>query len=328
MTPSTDSYVEMDGHRFLRVPVHARFRPAEADEVPTPTVLAEKSVAASKKKYYWQDAENPDLVWVNFILDSEGANLNRDYMPRSQLLASYHTAKYKPHDMEHIIREDDSMVYMDKRNPPVKNTICGVITHTALADWKGNLLTDKQIAALDKSDDPDREDKDKVCVVAWCALYYFLFPQTISHLVQTLASGGMKVSMERWIKSWDFLYRDGKNYRAVSHQKAVENGLFDKWQEHKTINGQPILRRTLGYTYGGVASTTNPANGLSRYVSQKNLPKRASASLERDPVIEILRARHDECVAAYAGSHSDAEKSELNREHIEIHQAMAKYLGD
>jgi hypothetical protein len=170
--------------------------------------------AANQEEYYWQDKDNPDMVWTKFILDSEGPNKNNDYMPRTQFLASYVTAKYKPMDMEHVIQEDASMVYMNKKNPPVKNTIFGVMTNAALADYEGESADRQAIKAFDMSDDPDREERTRSHCRRVGRAVLLPLPANRRNIVQTSA-GTMKVSMERWLKDWDFLVRDGADYRVI-----------------------------------------------------------------------------------------------------------------
>ena len=165
---------------------------------------------------HWGDEQNPDLVHVRFILDTEGANANWDYMPRPQLLTSHGSAVFKPIDVEHVIAEDASMVQMAKNQPPVRNTICGVMTHTA-ACWanSGELLTEKELADLEKTDNWDRPDDQKVAVAAWGALYKFLFPKTVANLLESIDAGQMWVSMERWIGKLDYLVWQDGQYAAT-----------------------------------------------------------------------------------------------------------------
>lgn len=325
-----EDIIRLDGQEFLRVPVRARLRATSLDELPEFVhPISTQATAASKKQMYWQDAENPDVVWTSFVLDTEGVNKNWDYMPRSQLLKSFQTARYKPMDMEHIVVEEKSMVGADKQHPPVRNTIFGVMTNVALCNHEGRLLTDKQIANLETSDKLYREDDEKVAVVAWAAMFYFLFPETVKQLVKTIEAGNMFVSMERWLKKYDFLVADGeRKYHAVSKEDAEKNGIAGRWMTRQTVNSVPVLRRTLTYCYGGVASTVNPANELSRFIGQNNSGRtRAAAAIATDPGIQQLNARHDEIVRLFAMCQDDAEREQLADEHTRIHRAVAAYLG-
>lgn len=321
----SEEMFKLDGVEYLRVRSIARLRMASGCEVPQ----VGRALASQKEtKPYWVDPENPDVVWVNFILDSEADNKNWDYMPRTQLLASYKTARFKPMDMEHVVKEEGSLMFMDRANPSVKNTIFGVMSHAYLSDSDGNALTEKQIKALPKNDDPDRPMNDRVTVSAWAALYYFLFPETVTGVVKAVSTGDMQVSMERWLKEWDFLVKDdgGKRWEVVSRAEAEKNGVSAKWASRQTINGSKILRRSLKYTYGGVASTTNPANVLSRFVDKTSSDALKAAASQNDPAVKILLAQHEQVVSKYALSTVAAEKSQLAAEHESIHRAL-KILG-
>lgn len=324
--------ISLDGIDYARVRVDARVQSSTAEELPDEVRPHIKTTAETKKRFYWQNTENPDIVWVNFILDSEGINKNFDYMPRTQLLASYHTAKYKPMDMEHVVDElNKSLVGLNRLNPGVRNTIFGVMTNTALANYQGKILTQKQIDKIDRKDDPDRPEEERLTVVAWAALYYFLFPNTVKDLVKVINTGNMFVSMERWLRKWDFLVAKGDGsdeFDAVTREEAEKDGTFLKWQQKIRFNGQPVIRRTLGFSYGGVASTANPANELSRFIEKSPEAKvKAAAALVENPVMKQLVLQHDEVVERYAASTSDDERSELRIQHCRIHHAIAAFVG-
>ena len=169
-----EQYITIGDQIYLRS--WARARVVRADDAMP--VGVQRATAEVEKSLHWKDGKNPDLVHVKYILDTEGWNNNWDYMPREQLLASHGTAVFKPLDMCHVIKENASMVFMSKDNPPVRNTIYGVMTATAPA-WAstGELMTADEIKKLDMADDWHRPDKDKVAVVAWGALYSFHLPQ-------------------------------------------------------------------------------------------------------------------------------------------------------
>lgn len=307
------------GETYTRQRVTATIRLVKKDEMPTAVAHASQKTVES---LYWQDGTNPDLVYTQFILDTEGDNQNWDYMPRPSLVQSYATAKYKPMDMEHIIVEDSSMVHMDKKAPPVKNTIFGVMTHSALANANGTLLTAKEIEALDLSDDWTRKDKDKVCVVGYAALYNFLFPETVKDTLAAATDGSMKVSMERWIRKYDFLYRDAKgSVQSMSKEDAETKGLFRAWAQRQPYNGYPIWRRSLEFVYGGVASTTNPANSMAGYLTQSTL-KAAASKAVNSPAVQKLLDRHSELHREFAVALDENRKQELIAEHASIHQHL------
>jgi len=220
------------------------------------------------------------------------------------------------------------MVFMSKDNPPVRNTIYGVMTATAPA-WAstGELMTADEIKKLDMADDWHRPDKDKVAVVAWGALYSFLFPKTVADITDAIDNGEMFVSMERWIGKHDFLVWDsGKgDYGSVSKDDAIGLGYAERWKTHQKVNGQPIHRRSLSYVYGGAATTENPANKMARFV-EPDYVKAAAGLKNVNPELQILLDSHGECHRAFAISTIDNRAAVIER-HRQITAAIAAYLG-
>lgn len=316
-----DSFIEVGGRQFLRSKVVARLQLARTESLPEKIHVAHRAVAS---KLHFQDAKTPDLTWVQMILDTEGPNANNDYMPRPSLMQNYATAIWKPFDMDHAIVEDRSMVGMPKDQPPVRNSIYGVMTHAALSRPDGTLLTDDEIKKLDQSDSMDRDPKDRVCVTAWAALYSFLFPKTVADVVDLIDAGKMHVSMERWIGEWDFLVHDGSEYKALAHAEAVKSGVFAKWATGRANNDMPVLRRSLSFIYGGVASTTNPANKMCKFVSPSMA--KAVANHEGDQLLKILMNEHCEVHEAFAVSTGEQQRDLIER-HERVTRAIAAITG-
>ena len=197
----TQDYIEVGGVRYLRSRAVARLALVTEGELPT---LAQAS-KTTERQLFWADRRNPDLIHVKFLLDTEGANKNWDYMPREQLVRGHATAVFKPIDMEHIIKEKAPMGSVTP-DANVANTICGVMTATALAWAKsGNLLSPKEIDDLDLTDRLDRPDDEKIAVVAYGALYCFIFPKTVAALMDSIKEDTVSVSMERWIADLEFV---------------------------------------------------------------------------------------------------------------------------
>jgi hypothetical protein len=248
-------------------------------------------------------------------------------MPRPSLVKSFASAKFKPMDMDHIVEETGDLTTMDKKNPCAKNTIFGVMTHSAIADAQGNLLTDKQIKALANTDDMGREGKDRITVVGWAALYNFLFPKTVASLVQDISNGQMHVSMERWISDYDFMVKEGDSYKAFAKATAEKAELDKKWAKRESVNGAPVYRRSNAFIYGGVASTSNPAQTMATYLPVSTAKATASRAQE-DPVLQILLRRHSDVHTAFATSTCDAERSALILEHRRLHETIASLTQD
>jgi hypothetical protein len=324
MEPTQDDIIKIGDQEYVRTRVTASMKLVKEDELPDGVAKANKSTAS---QFHWQDGVNPDLVWTQFVLDSEGANKNWDYMPREALIKYHATAKYKPFDMEHVIEEVDSMMYMDKKYPPVKNTIFGVMTHASLADAEGKLLDTKAVADLDKSD-LVREKSDRLTVVGWAALYNFLFPKTVAGVLTSAEDGIMRVSMERWIREYDFLYKESDGtLKAIARKEAEANGYADSWAKKEMVNGYPIWRRSLAFVYGGVASTTNPANPMAGFLEHSESVVKAAASVQLTDAHRKLLERHSEIHREFAISTDDNRKQALISEHAWIHQCLSQMDG-
>lgn len=276
MSNYDDLFVEVAGRRFMRSFARARMISVPESKVPKRAVARHRALAA----HALQESTNPDLAWTQFVLDTEGQNDNWDYMPRPALMRSFATATYKPFNMDHVMEEGKSMVGMNRYNPPVKNTIYGVMTQADLCDAKGNLLSSEDIDKLSVDDVLDRPESDKIGVCAWGAMYAFIFPKTVADVASKIERGEMYVSMERWIAAWDFLVYDGNSYKAVASDIAEMDGTFDRWAKHNTINSKPVLRRSLAFIYGAGASTENPANKASKFVTPTTVPNVARAVAE------------------------------------------------
>lgn len=248
----------------------------------------EVAANAAASAFAYIDLESKDLLNVQFILDTEGANQNRDYMTRSGIIKYYRTAKFKPMNSEHFIEEGESMIRHAKSSH--KNTIFGVITDTALCWADGRILTPKEYMELDPTEDASRTDSQKLCVMAYASLWHMLFPKTVSELSRSIASGRMKVSMERLISNYDYIEWNGSEY--VVSAASETNQMDRRWAIQALSNGKPILRRSLDFVYSGVGSTTNPANHLSIYHSTNFL--KSAASLENKSTLARLIKEHCE----------------------------------
>jgi len=320
-----ETCIQIGSDVYTRVRVTARASLANAQNTP-PAIWA--GVKAANDQLWWTDDRNPDLLHLRFVLDCEGANKNWDYMPRPQLLKGFSTAVYKPFDMEHLVDEQGSMVTSGKTNgiPPVTNTIFGVMTAAAVGQPDGSLLTADEIKALDQTDDWQRTDENKIAVIAWASLYQFMFPKTVSHIAEEIDNGTMAVSMERWLKSYDYMVWDGEQYKAVPLAEARNNGVDALWSIHQMVEGKPILRRALSYVYGGVAGTSNPAQPLSQFVAPSVIKAAASENIRQNEILNLLTARHGEIHQSFCVASCDNQAA-LITEHLAITRAIAALVG-
>jgi hypothetical protein len=314
--------IEIDGKVYTRCRVIAG-RASRSDPVTAKGQLAKAN--SDSAEMAWYDQNNPDLVHVQFMLDTEGPNANWDLQTRAEMVRAHHTAKFKPIDMEHIIVEHASMMYGSKSQPPVANTICGVITGTALA-WatSGQLLTPEEVKNLDLSDDVNRADDKKLGIMAWGAMYKFLFPKTVAHVIDAIDDKQMAVSMERWIAAYDFLVWDeaSAQWTVVTQAEAKKDGTLGKWSMKQKKGDKPIYRRTNSCVYGGVANTSNPANQLSQFFPIVQQKANANLSPEKKILLDGLKAYHDQLHAKYAKV-AASERKAIEEEHERVTRAIA-----
>jgi len=274
-----------------------------AEEVPGSPLLATAGDA------FRLDQNNPDLVWVKFTLDAEGANRNWDFMPRRNLIYSVQTAHLKPFDMEHVIEETGSMHGATKYNVAARNTIHGVMTHATIADATGLALTDKEIAKLSMEDDLLRPEEEKLTIVAHAALWGYRFPQTVAETAAKIQEGKIHVSMERLISHWDLMVygEDGELYTVPSDaamqigetpEKTVKSALYRKWESRTTHAGMPIYRRAIDSFYTGVGAVKVPAQPMSRFLAiDSGIPSVAHAKLKIFNEIASIQTMTDDAPA-------------------------------
>ncbi|MEM8875303.1 MAG: hypothetical protein AAGD32_13735 [Planctomycetota bacterium] len=313
---------EHDGVEYERVRVTASLslRPASEDDIVEPM---DRAVAG---KLFTINKRSPDLINVDLLLDTEGVNGNWDYMTRSAILADHGTAKWKPMDMDHGVEEAES--YVTGKASANHNTIFGVMTGASLCNSEGELLTAEQVSDLPSEEDMYRPDAEKVAVKAHASLWRFMFPRTAEDLTKSIASGSMKVSMERWISDLDYLTWNGNDWDVTDKATAKQNGIHERWENHIETNGYPTIRRTHRFLYGGVASTTNPANALSRYLPTGLDFAAASRWPGANPGLlnayTAIQAEHAELHRAFATLRDDAERDHLIARHRDLHEVAAQ----
>lgn len=265
---------------YIRSFSHAKMKVVPESQVPDRVVARQKKYNKTAAGSAFQDDKTPDLVWVQFVLDTEGGNKNWDYMPREALVANYKTAIYKPFNMNHVVSEQATMMDADLTKPPVTNTIFGMMAQSNLCNAEGIELSDKEVAALDMADNPNRDAKDKIGVSVWGAFYAFLFPKTTQDVVDNINDDTIFVSMERWIADYDYLVWDGSKYNEVSIADAEKQGVDQQWAKHTKVNGKEIWRRSLSFVYGGGAATKSPANQNAIFLDPATYPAAIKAAAE------------------------------------------------
>lgn len=321
----TETTIQVGDDVYTRVRVTAKLR--LADPANTPAPMMERAKAA-EEYLWWQDKVNFDLCHVNFILDVEGENNNNDYMPREALVKGFSTARFKPVNMEHTVEENGSMLYIAKGNPiPAKNTIFGVMTNTALANSQGKILTPEEIASLDMTDNFDRPKNEKLTVVAWASLWNFLFPQTVANLIAEVQNRDISVSMEKWLKVYDYMVwnHTASTWNYVTPAAAADNGVEYKYKSRQMVDGRRVYRRALSFVYGGCASTHNPAQPMSRFIAPSMV--RSVASGADDEFLKILLSQHGEVHQRFVVSPYE-EQSDLIAQHLKITRAISGYVGE
>lgn len=266
-----------------------------------------KTVASKDKKYEIPELDNItiDLAPFKIVLVSEKENLNGDFFNRSELIQARGTPINKPFNIEHTVSEDESYISQPYFNR-TKNTIVGHMIYSALADKSGNVLSDKEIEKIDASDNPNRDDKDCLDIVAVATLYQFYFPKTVADIKESSEKNKMFVSMECWFRGYDFLV-DGK----IIERTELNNDFYtEKWRnQEKGSDGKRICRVLKGVIFGGVGATPNPANPESVFLSM--------ATMNQE--LEQLKRRHDELHVLYSFNPME----EYKKEHDAVEKSVA-----
>jgi len=269
------------------------------------TDVANRTVAA-----FGYPKKNEDLAYLKFVLASEMENYNSDYLPRSEIVANFGTARNKPFDIEHVIEEEGSYI-TDKEFNQTKNTIIGHIVDSAVAQKDGTVLAEESLATFDDKDDPSRPYEDQIDIVGTGVLYKFLFPQTVADIIDLADKGEMSVSMEVWFLGYDYLV--GTEIVPYSETTAAQyQPMFENREE---VDGRPVSRVLRNVIFGGVAATDNPADPEAQILETAASKK----ELAGDSKFRSLVARHNELHELYVLKPS----RKIETEHLKITKAIA-----
>lgn len=265
-----------------------------------------KAIASKEsKKYEFPEFENitDDLDLVALVLASEHKNLNADYFSRSELVQAVLSPIHKPFNIEHAVAEDESLISQPFFNR-TKNTIVGHMIYSALANKKGEILSDKDIKELDLSDNPLRDNDECLDLVATAVLYNFMFPKTVADIQKTAAEGDMFVSMECWFKGYDFII-DGER---VERTDANNEELTEKWSKGECgKDGKRICRALKDIVFGGVAATPTPANPESVFLATAGIESEIAHLVKRHDELHVLQSINPR--EEYISEHFAIEKS-------------------
>ena len=142
------------------------------------------------KKYEFPEFENitDDLDLVALVLASEHKNLNADYFSRSELVQAV-LSQYINLLILNTPLPKMRVLFLSRSLIGLKNTIVGHMIYSALANKKGEILSDKDIKELDLSDNPLRDNDECLDLVATAVLYNFMFPKTVADIQKNSSRG-------------------------------------------------------------------------------------------------------------------------------------------
>lgn len=197
--------------------------------------------------------KQPDLMEMESILVSVGANKNDDVFIPSELWASRFSPISKPVNWEH-----NSGKEIDQPNRVVEdNQIIGHTFDCYAIDLEGNII------ANDSANPPEAFH-----LVTKDYLYKYLFPKASSRVKAGCEKGDLFVSMESWFKDYDYLVDD----KIVARNE--ETAFLDNYLRACGGNGvykdKKVKRVLKNYTFGGKGIVKRPANPPSVILSVGN----------------------------------------------------------
>lgn len=216
---------------------------AKADIVSvTPHEDIQKVIAKQQEYYYPQkfgkDSPQPDLLYMESVLVSEGFNNNDDVFLHDELWEARFSPSFKPINWQH--NDDD---------------IIGVMYGVAAQDLAHNSID----INAEKCDEPFE-------LKVQGAIWQFIFPKKAEEIQRRQAQGNIFVSMEAWYDDFDYVVmRDGNVYDIIKRTegtKALDTHLRVLGGSGR-YKGERIGRGLRRVVFGGKGIVDFPANNRS-----------------------------------------------------------------
>lgn len=184
-------------------------------------------------------SKQPDLLYISAVLASAGANNNRDYFAKEDLIRAHNTA-------------------IDKRiSDNHGDEIIGHMTSSWLVDDKCTILNNEQAAA----------SKDRIHVGIGGVIYKYHYPTMAEDIKKSAGGkGNQRISMEALFPECALMIGDdGKEVIASSDPRF--NDIYGYWSNLANYKGKPVYRKLIGHFFSGSGITKNPANPPSIILS-------------------------------------------------------------
>lgn len=193
----------------------------------------------------------PDLIEMESILVSVGANKNDDVFIPSELWAARFSPISKPVNWEH-----NSGKEVEQPNRVVEdNQIIGHTFDCYAIDLEGKVIA---------GDVPP----EAFHLVTKDYLYKYLFPKATSRIKAGCEKGDLFVSMESWFKDYDYLVDD--KVVARNEETAFLDHYLSSYGGNGVYKDKKIKRVLRNYTFGGKGIVKRPANPPSVILSVGN----------------------------------------------------------
>lgn len=196
--------------------------------------------------------KQPDLMEMESILVSVGANKNDDVFIPSELWAARFSPISKPVNWEH-----NSGKEIDQANRVVEdNQIIGHTFDCYAIDLEGKIIAN------------DSNPPDSFHLVTKDYLYKYLFPKASARVKAGCEKGDLFVSMESWFKDYDYLVDD--KVVARNEETAFLDNCLRACGGNGVYKDKKVKRVLKNYTFGGKGIVKRPANPPSVILSVGN----------------------------------------------------------
>ncbi len=217
----------------------------------------------------------PDLLYMDSVLVSTGANKNDDVFLPNEMWKARSTPILKPVDWEHNIGRELTAAEQ-KENPGkvvVDNQTIGVMYNAYVTDEQGQVIDEEQVSASD-FEVPERFD-----IVDEAVIWKGNFPAVAARIEKGAAEGTLFVSMEAWFSDYDYLV--GDKVIARNDETAFLDDALKANGGTGAFGSSSVKRVLRNITFGGKGIVERPANEPSVIKSVTHTPIGASEATNK-----------------------------------------------
>lgn len=302
--------IEIDGTTYYKTRITAQVKNVSFTDLANVSQYSEtdieRAIASFSEALGTDFGRNPDSAYLQAIYVSSGMNKNDDVFLPSELAKSFGSARLKPLDIDHMIEEGAALTEVVDNFPHLNfnqglNTVIGVLYDSALlntqsgtvitagtahetlgAEWQSIMAADEQMVA----DHALHFETSRYDVLTAGILWKWLFPKTVSQIVEDIQMGDRALSMEAYFRDWDWLVegRIQTKKEAPYLESAFRQGGF---------NGQRVGRVLRGILFGGAGIVRKPANPAALDFSEVSAQDKKSAVFVSSASLQKLEDKDD-----------------------------------